>query len=154
MFLFFAQIFWPTWVPFATLKLETNNRKIKILKILTACGSAVSLYYTVCIMIFPIEGMVQDCHIFYSLDYPQIMTPVASAFYAIATIGALMISSVKGMKIFGFTVLLAYVVTAVFYFDYFVSVWCFFSAILSLIIVSVVYNLRKNSPTFQSVPKN
>jgi len=150
LFLFFAQIFWPTWVPFAALKLEANERKSKLLKIMTACGAAVSLYFTACIIIFPVEGMVQDCHILYVFGYPQIMTPFVTGFYAIATIGALMVSSVKGMKTFGISVLVAYVVTAIFYLDFFVSVWCFFSAILSILIVSVVYNLRKSSTAIQA----
>lgn len=142
LFLFFAQIFWPTWVPLAVLKLETSEKKKKILKIMLATGILVSLYFLSCMMIFPVDGVIQECHIFYTFGYPVIMTPIVSVFYAMATIGSLMFSSVKGMKLFGVSVFIAYLVTGIFYLDYFVSVWCFFSAILSLIIVSVIYRLR------------
>mgnify|MGYP001205407331 CR=1 FL=1 len=73
------------------------------------------------------------------------MTTIVSVFYAAATMGSLMVSSVKGMKLFGISVFIAYLVTGVFYLDYFVSVWCFFSAVLSLIIVSVIYRLREKA---------
>lgn len=142
LFLFFAQIFWPTWVPFAVLKLESNERKRKFLKIMVPVGVMVSLYFLSCMMIFPVDGVIEECHIFYTFGYPVIMTPIVSVFYAMATIGSLMVSSIKGMKLFGISVFVAYLVTGVFYLDFFVSVWCFFSAILSLIIVSVIYRLR------------
>jgi len=142
LFLFFAQIFWPFWVPFAVLKLETNERKKKILKIMFVTGILVSLYFLSCMMIFPVNGTIEECHIFYTFGYPVIMTPIVSVFYAMATMVSLMVSSVKGMKLFGISVFIAYLITGVFYLDYFVSVWCFFSAILSLIIVSVIYRLR------------
>jgi len=149
LFLFFAQIFWPTWVPFAAFKLESNQRKRKTLKIIMALGGSVSLYFAACMMLFPVNGTAQHFHILYTFGYPVIMTPVVTGLYAIATIGVLMVSSVKGMKTFAFSVLAAYIITAIFYLSYFVSVWCFFSAILSIIIVSVVYNLRKSSTPIQ-----
>lgn len=148
LFLFFAQVFWPFWVPLSVLKLETNERKKKMLKIMFATGILVSLYFISCMMTFPVNGVIEECHIFYTFGYPVIMTPIVSVFYAMATMGSLMVSSVKGMKLFGISVFIAYLITGVFYLDYFVSVWCFFSAILSLIIVSVIYRLR---PGVQSV---
>lgn len=143
MFLFFAQVFWPFWVPFAVLKLEPNERRKKFMKAMFATGILVSLYFISCMMIFPVNGVIEECHIFYTFGYPVIMTPIVSVFYALATIGSLMASSVKGMKLFGISVFIAYLITGIFYLDYFVSVWCFFSAILSLIIVSVIYRMRK-----------
>lgn len=142
LFLFFAQVFWPFWVPFAIMKLETHPRRKKILRIMFAIGSMVSLYFITCMMIFPVNGVIRECHIFYTFGYPVVMTPVVTGFYAIATIGSLMFSSVRGMKLFGALVLLAYLVTGVFYFDFFVSVWCFFSALLSAMIVWIILHLR------------
>src|SRR5687768_10161521 len=43
-FLFFAQIVWPSWVPFAILKLEPNEKRKKLLKVLFGIGLIVSSY--------------------------------------------------------------------------------------------------------------
>src|ERR1041385_1006208 len=44
IFLFFAQIVWPVWVPFSILKLEKRDNRKKIEKLLTGIGMLVSTY--------------------------------------------------------------------------------------------------------------
>lgn len=146
LYLFFAQVFWPFWVPFSAMKLEPAGRRKKLIGIMLAGGAIASLYFLVNLFVFPVEGMIQDCHVLYLFAFPETITVIVSAIYAIATIGALLVSTIKGIRLFGIAVFVAYIISGIFYLDYFVSVWCFFSAILSLIIVSVIYRMRQIKP--------
>lgn len=142
-FLFFAQVLWPFWVPFAVLKMEPIAKRKKVERILFVAGSLVSVYFIWCIFSFPVNGVIEDHHIFYTFGYPTQITPWVSGVYAIATIGATMVSGVKKMRVFGLLVLLSYIVTVLFYFDFFVSVWCFFAAILSVFIFVIMRKMKK-----------
>ncbi|PKP04567.1 MAG: hypothetical protein CVU11_04080 [Bacteroidetes bacterium HGW-Bacteroidetes-6] len=143
-FLFFAQIVWPFWVPFAVLKMEPIAKRKKVERILLVAGSLVSVYFIWCIFTFPVNGVIADYHIFYTFGYPPQITPWVSGVYAIATIGATMVSSIKKMWVFGLLVLLSYIVTLIFYFDFFVSVWCFFAAILTVLIFEIMRLEKKH----------
>ncbi len=142
-FLFFAQIVWPFWVPFAVLKMEPVVKRKKIEQVLLVAGTMVAAYFIWCIFSFPVNGVIADYHIFYTFGYPPQITPWVSGVYAIATIGATLFSSIKKMWLFGLLVLLSYIVTVIFYFDYFVSVWCFFAAILSVYIFVIMRKMKK-----------
>ena len=50
VFLFFAQVVWPIWVPFAIMKLEKNDKRKKMLKVIVAIGGLVSLYLLFCLI--------------------------------------------------------------------------------------------------------
>ena len=45
---------------------------------------------------------------------------------------------------FGFVLLFSYLVSKLFYQEYVISVWCFFSAILSVLVLIIIRQLRKD----------
>jgi hypothetical protein len=49
------------------------------------------------------------------------------------------------MWMLGTTVLISYIVTAVFYEHYILSVWCFFSSIISLSIYAIMVEISKTA---------
>jgi uncharacterized protein YqhQ len=55
-------------------------------------------------------------------------------FYVAATCVSSMFSSHKMIKIFGVMALAAFIISYLFYKMFFISVWCFFAAIMSIII--------------------
>lgn len=56
----------------------------------------------------------------------------------VATITPAFVSSVPRMWLFGIAVLLSYIVTAIFYADFIVSVWCFFAAVISALVYYIL----------------
>src|SRR6478735_5488520 len=54
-FLFFAQVVWPIWVPFAIFKLEPKERRRRAEIILVIIGVLVSLYFAYCLLTFHVE---------------------------------------------------------------------------------------------------
>jgi hypothetical protein len=63
--------------------------------------------------------------------------------YFIPTVLPALISSVDRMRLLGIIVLASYLVSNVFYQNYLVSVWCFFAAIISVVILVIILALRK-----------
>ena len=152
-FLFFAQVAWPVWVPFSVLKLEPKERQTTMEKILVGIGAFVSLYLAFCLLSYHVEAKVIGYHISYKQDYPSALR-YSGLLYVTATIAPPFFSRISRMWMLGLTVFISYVITAILYTDYIVSVWCFFASIISIAIYAIIYNLRKSNQPIPNVSIN
>lgn len=132
VFLFFAQVVWPVWVPLAIIKLEPKAKRRKLEKILVGIGILVSLYLAYCLFTFPVEAQIRGKHISYIQHYPALISHYCGFLYVVATIVPPFFSSIRRMWILGITILISYIITSIFYTDYIVSVWCFFASVISI----------------------
>jgi len=137
-FLLFALIIWPTLIPLAVLKMEELKSRRKLLKALLGTGILVSAYYTFCLVTFNVEPQIRDSHIQYVNNFPEKFSLPAFGLYVIATIVPLFISSIRKMYLFGVLVFISCLITGVFYKEYLTSVWCFFAALISVVIYYIV----------------
>ena len=144
IFMVFAHIVWPFWITLAALLFEEKKgiRK-EILSVLFGLAillSASEIYY---MTIIPITAEVSGHHVKYLFDYPETYVTITNIVYGLVTIVPCFLSSVKRMWLLGicFTVSVAF--SALFYQAFLLSVWCFFAAILSLIIYSIIANHQK-----------
>ncbi|WP_439698628.1 DUF6629 family protein [Mucilaginibacter sp. AW1-7] len=142
-FLAFAQVVWPSWVPFAILLLETSTPRKKILYIATGIGLLVSGYLAYRLMTQPIHAEIAGMHIFYSLGSMNSALHDSAILYFLAIVVPPFISSVKGMWLFGLSIGIAYIITHLFFEDYELSVWCFFAAIISIVVFIVLFRLQQ-----------
>jgi hypothetical protein len=138
-FLFFAQAVWPFWVPFAILKLEDKPVRRTILKSFLAIGSAFALYVVYCLFNYPFSGYPESHHIKYEVDFPMAGSILAVIFYFIPTIASCIVSGIKHMTVLGTIIFSSYILAKVFYSEYSISVWCFFSAIISALVIYIVH---------------
>jgi hypothetical protein len=112
-FLFFSHVFWPIWIPFAVLMME---RHLNARRMLFACmvGGAVLAGY----MFHLMWGQPVNCEIInHSIGYQianNYIVPTA-VLYLLATVGALMLSTRKYIKIIGLIVLILAVIAQLFY---------------------------------------
>lgn len=143
LFLFFAQVVWPLWVPLAIYLLEENPKRKKVQKGLLGMGVMVSAYLAYCLVSYPVLGKVLGYHISYEQDYPEALSLYGGGFYVIATILPPFLSSVKKMWMLGSLILISYIITTIFYEDYIVSVWCFFASVISICVLFVMYEIQK-----------
>lgn len=137
-FLVFAQIVWPALVPFSIMRMETNEKRKRILFYFTLIGFGVAAFLTYALFFFPVSASVREFHIHYSLKSQQHLLMNSSVFYFLATVVSSFVSSVKKMPIFGTVILISLIVTEIFYHEYVISVWCFFAAVLSAIIYFIL----------------
>ncbi|MFN8239396.1 MAG: DUF6629 family protein [Bacteroidales bacterium] len=138
IFLLMALVIWPSVIPLAMLKLEETRKRRFALKIILSAGIVLSAYYLFCLFFFRVEPVINGFHIQYVNDFPKTLGYVAFGIYAIATIAPLFVSSVRKMYMFGLLILVSCFVTGVFYKEYLTSVWCFFAAMISIVIYYIV----------------
>ncbi len=144
VFLFFAQIVWPLWVPLAILLLEKKEKRGKIQKIVAGIGMLLSGYLAYCLISFHVEAKIIEHHIFYQQDYPAVNLTYGLWFYIIATIVPAFISHIKRMWMLGVTILISYIISDIFYEQYVVSVWCFFASIISISVYAIMLEIKNS----------
>ena len=140
-FLFFAKVFGPIWLPIAIIFLERKGKRRKIQFVWLAAGVVVAVYAIIGLATHAVQASVVGYHVVYNMDYYNSFRKYSGLFYAAATVAPSFSSHIKRMWIFGATILISYIITAVFYDHYVVSVWCFFSSIISIsIYIIIVHN--------------
>jgi hypothetical protein len=138
LFLIMALVVWPSIIPLAVRKLEEDRNRKRIITWMMAAGLLLSGYYAFCLIAFNVTPVISEFHIKYINDFPAPLSDLAFVVYAIATLGPLFASGVKRMYLFGILVALSCIVTGIFYREYLTSVWCFFAALISVVIYWIV----------------
>lgn len=153
LFLLFAQVFWPFWVPFSVFLLEVSKKRKIFLAFLLLVGTILSLYLFYCILSFDYSARIQNSHIRYELSFPHEFVPYLSIFYFLPTIVSSFISSVKKIAFLGVFILGSFLVSKLFFEDYVISIWCFFAALVSVVVLFVMRDLALK-PRMPNIIKN
>lgn len=135
IFLLIAFVLWPLYTPLSLLMLEKEKKRRLLILACEAAGimwALFALYH----LSHGSAALVED-HIFYEFVSLR-EVPVTAILYVIATIAPLMISSHKNLKMLGAALALSFIASYLMWYEYFVSVWCFFAALLSIGIYFVV----------------
>jgi len=159
IYLVFAMAVWPLWVPLTIRLLEKDARRKKTMNVLVTIGAIVAVIVVLVLSLYPVEVMTPVClscpfsatpslnqHLHYRFTFPPIPKGLISAFtmlYILATIITPFISSIKKMKWLGFVFLATYMFAVILYNGFVISVWCFFAAILSFVVLWIIVDLRK-----------
>ena len=142
----FSHVLWPIYVPLAVLLLEPVLWRRKALAAFLAAGIATGLYLLVAMFRFPIVSRALGGHIEYVS--PHFFVTAVMAGYLAATCISLLFSSHKAANLFGIAALLSFLASYAIYTLWFFSVWCFFAAALSVMIL--LYFSNRLSPTKES----
>ncbi len=146
IFLIFAQLVWPVWIPFSVLRLENDRARRTIIKTIFGVGGCSSLYLLYCLLVYDVKAEIHSEHILYTLSFPSAFTWIASVFYFVPTVVTLFISSIKRVQLLGLAVLAAFIFSKMYFTEHLISVWCFFAGILSIIIFWIILTLKKVVP--------
>lgn len=130
---FFSHVLWPAYVPFAILLLDPVRWRRRVLLAFLAAGAAVGLYLLVNMIRFPIVSREWGGHIEYVSPHFYALV-VMGGYLAGTCIGALF-SSHGTVRAFGLAALLSFLGAYAVYAKWFISVWCFFAAVLSVIVL-------------------
>jgi hypothetical protein len=142
----FSHVLWPLYVPFAALLLEPVRWRRKFLAAFLAAGAAAGLYLLVNMFLFPIASRPVGGHIEYASPHFYI-APVMAGYLA-GTCISMLFSSHKLVNVFGAAALLSFGLAYAIYRQWFISVWCFFAAVLSVIVL--LYFTCRISPLKES----
>ncbi len=137
-FLSIAFIVWPVFVPLSVLLLETQLIRRMIIASCLVLGigwSFASLWYLVNV---GATAEIRSCHIYYELaDTPTVDT-IRILLYCMATLVPFLASSSFSLRLLGSLLGLSCLISYVVWYQFFVSVWCFFVALLSLAIYKII----------------
>lgn len=153
-FLFFSHFFWPSWAPFSVYYMEKNVHRRRILGAFTVIGVlfGASLYLPIVFNDW-VEVGISGASIEYDtrLLYDKwVPTEVVRWFYVAVVVPPFFIVQQKGVRIFGILLAISLILSFMF-FDYaFISVWCFFAALISLYIAFHMHQLSEKSRKIHS----
>jgi len=145
IFMVMALIVWPVLMPLSALKMESVKRRKRLLFAFVAAGVLVSAYYAFCMVYWDFFPAIEGNHIQYRGDFPKALRNPVFALYIIATIPPLFISSVKRMPLMGALIFISCLITGIFYKEYLTSVWCFFAALISVVIYWILNEVAVES---------
>lgn len=137
---FFSHVLWPVYVPAAAWMMERQGSRRRLLAATSVLSLVVASYLFFMLFADPITASPVGGHIEYSARH--LYAPVVMLAYLAATTMSLMLSSRAGVRAFGVAAFAAFVLAYAFYARWFISVWCFFAAVLS---VMVTLHLRSAS---------
>lgn len=137
-FLVFAQIVWPLCVPISITMLEKDVERKKILRLFAGIGILVSAYFAHRLLMYGAHANIGGHHVAYKQIYPDSWNHIADILYGVATITPTFLSKTRRMWIFGLAVTISYLITYICFEHYILSVWCFFSAIISVLIYTII----------------
>jgi len=125
----FSHVLWPVYVPFAVLLLEPVPWRRKALSAFLCVGAAVGLYLLYTLVRFSVRAEAVGGHIQYVSPHFYVLFVMAA--YLAATCLGTLVSSHRTVVAFGVVMLLSFIAAYGLYALWFISVWCFFAAILS-----------------------
>ena len=141
LFLLFAKTFWPFFVPLAVLLVEPESIRRRVLIALCGIGTGVAIFFLGSILTYNHSAHILGGHVVYSAE-PHLSETVRLA-YLLTTCIAPMLSSYRAVQLLGLIVTAGSVITFFFYWDAFTSVWCFFAAAASVVILAHFERARR-----------
>lgn len=143
MFIVFAFVLWPPYISIATLAYEKHLMRRRLLFITLLVGLSLAAYAIFHLVYYEIQAQLVSCHILYRVkdiefSYYSIIP------YLIATILPFFISSIKKLWVLGLASLISFIVSFVVYTTWLTSIWCFFAAIISMLLYWVISSETPN----------
>ena len=140
-YLLFSHVIWPTLLPLSVSLMEKNRWRRNVLRVCTGVGLIVSVYFLHYLFTEHVTAtIVNKCIVYNS---PHFFRTFLLSPYTLATCASCLFSSHRIVNLFGVVAFLSALVAMYFFQQSFVSVWCFFGAILSVIIYAHFYRERR-----------
>lgn len=136
VFLFFSHFLWLFWIPFSGFLTESNQLRKKLFFVMTIVGLLFggSLYIPLLLQPDWVMVSIQKYSIYYDvrLVYDEVLPrQISTIIYAVIILVPLLLSSDRYHKVLGILVTVSGLLTWAFFGLVFISVWCFFAAIIS-----------------------
>ena len=131
LFSMFSHVLWPMFVPFSIGLLETVPWRRKVIWGFQAVGLVVGLYLLYQLVDFPVTAVAAENIVYVS---PHFFRLPVMLLYVLATCVSCFFSSAATIRLFGALALASFGAAAAFFSVALFSVWCFFAAVLSVII--------------------
>jgi hypothetical protein len=132
VFLILSLLFWPIFAPFAAYAAEPEPLRRRVIIGCLAAGLLVAGYFLATVIPTAPAACISGGHIQYGVSQSPLSV---GGLYLIATAGALCISSIRAVALLGWIIFIGSVASYLLYWDAFLSVWCFFAAGASVVLL-------------------
>ena len=132
-FALIALAVWPLLTPLAVGLVELSRRRRRVILALLLPGAVAALYATLTIITHPYQAWPDRHALTYINNDPY--PPGLAALYLVAVAAPPLASTNPWLKGFGLVILLGRMIAFAAFFVDFVSVWCFFAALASLVLL-------------------
>ena len=148
-YLFFALILWPSFMPIAIGLVEPNPDRKKWISSLSIPAGISSFFYIHVLWKYPVLSQIHEDHIQYlfTIHPPALI----SVFYCMGTVLPCLLSSQRWLVGFGVVLSLGLIVSHFIYSDVMVSIFCFFSALLSGILCLYFLSLNTRKREYETL---
>lgn len=134
LFFYIAVAIWPLWIGLSMFFAEVNRYRKKLM-IPFICASVVWLFITtIVIMRYPLMIIIQN-NINYQLMTPFVIPEFIIVLYLLLVAAPLFLSNLPYAHLFAYSVIGACAISYWLWYHAFGSVWCFFAAWLSMVIL-------------------
>jgi len=154
-FHFFSHFLWLWWLPLCCYLVEPGKIRKRVtggFALFGACAGTIVYFF---ILTHPewMSVAIREHSICYLYSVPyrsSVHLPIpTAALYALTVLVPLLISSHNRIKIFGVLVLLSMILVSKAYDYAYISVWCFFAAVLSLYLVYMIRHFAAESESIR-----
>lgn len=129
---FFSHVLWPVYIPLAVLLIEPPGSRRRTLFLFAMAGVAVGAYLLYVLVAYPIVSRPTGQHMEYVS--PHFFAAAVMTLYLMSTTISPLFSTYRTVKLFGVLALSSFAAVYYFYAIWFISVWCFFAALLSAVV--------------------
>lgn len=148
-----ARVVWPVWVPLAIWALERASARPPALSALLGLGVVLAVAQAYGLWAYPVSATISGGHIQYGMDPPTAFRWTTDIAYVLVTILPPFFSRIRLMRLLGLAVLASLIIAKIFFYAAVFSVWCFFAAFISALLVVIVWrDSGAKVPTPTSVP--
>jgi hypothetical protein len=137
-FLLFAFVVWPLWIPISLYEFYKNSVYSQRLRFPIIVGIIVALSLLAYLMVKGATASVHGHHILYDVPVSFVPSMLVSIAYLCATLVPFFMVRSPKINLFGLTLLFSYLISAWFYTQVSISVWCFFAALLSIMVFLII----------------
>lgn len=158
VFLFFACIIWPTWIPASLYLIEHNPARKKLILMFLILGVTLSTLTFWELFHVPLNARVIGHHIHYAFvdeTFKLVMMfkdILVILIYLLSTVIVFFVSTIPLMWTLGAIFLLFHIISVIFFIQFIGSVWCFFGAAGSVVVYFIVakYKHLTTLPTIKN----
>ncbi|MBN8893371.1 MAG: hypothetical protein J0I71_00865 [Rhodanobacter sp.] len=140
----FSHLLWPAFVPWTVRALEPVPWRRQVLALLGFGGLVSALFLLASMVATPIEVAPIGGHLEYRS--PHFFLPLSLTLYLASTTLGLGMSSRPAIRWFGVLALVSAGLAYAVYAHWFISVWCFFAAVLSVMVYIALASRRAAAP--------
>ena len=149
-FLVFSHVLWLGWVAYSAYLTESSPLLKRAFKLIAILGVFIGLTMFIPLLFIPewLSTSVVNKSIYYDLTFytdGYVSQPMLTAAYASVILIPLLLASDRYHKILGVFILFSGIISWVFYNWAFISVWCYFAAVISLYVFYVILSCVKSN---------